>query len=124
MASKKKTSEETITFKKAEETITFKKGDLIKKLTTFLERNNACDRDWVNKVRVEFLGEQLVEVTADVDVKRTYAIKMACKGTPTKEEVAAAIFREMEESKFTGWEGEDDYDENQEFTVTKVSVEN
>lgn len=72
------------------DTITMSKKELVEKVKDFLDRNNACDGDWLNKVRTEILGEklQLVEVKLHVPVEIT--LEMVNDGL-TKETIANHI---------------------------------
>ena len=102
----------------AGDTVTFKKADLVKKLKTFLENENACDGDWLNKVKVEFLGQKPCNVLVTVKIPATYRMEIACEGAlPSKEEVAEAIRSEMDEGNFECF----DYDES-DFEVEKVEA--
>lgn len=79
------------------ETVTFKKTELLEKLKDFLERHDACNNDWLNKVGVEFLGlkEQRYEVEFMIPCRAT--ILMATSRIPTNEEVHAFVLSKVED---------------------------
>lgn len=98
------------------DTVTFKKSELVKKLKTFLEEEGACDGDWLNKVKVEFLGQKPCNVVVHVKVPATYSMEIACEGAlPSKEEVAEAIRNEMDEGNFDCFDTDDS-----DFEVEKI----
>ncbi len=100
------------------DTVTFKKDELVKKIKNFLDVHGACDGDWLNKARVEFLGQQEQTVTVEVMIPATLEITLATDGTPTKEEVASHIREQMDAGEFCGFEVDDC---DQEFEVKKVT---
>ncbi len=76
---------------KSNDTITFKKSELLEKLKIFLKNEDACDGDWLNKVRVEFLGEKVNLVKVCLQYETEVELEMASSGTPTVSEVTAKI---------------------------------
>ena len=102
----------------AGDTVTFKKTELVSKLKEFLENEGACDGDWLNKVKVEFLGLKEASLKVTVKVPSTYYLSMACDGVPSKEEVAEFLRNEMDEGNFDGWDMDDS-----EFEVEKVELQ-
>lgn len=98
-------------------TVTFTKDELIKKVKQFLDDEGACDGDWLNKVKVSFLGQTTKAVDVEAWVKVTYHMDIATDSVPTIEEVTAAIQHDLDEGDFGGW----DVDEG-DFKVEKVTV--
>jgi hypothetical protein len=90
MASRTKKKEAVVS-----ESVTFKKEELVKKLEKFLEENNACNGDWLNKARIAFLGEKTVSVGVDALVPAFVEVEFTCDGPPTKERVAEALLRQL-----------------------------
>jgi hypothetical protein len=104
----------------ASDTVTFKKSDLVKKVKSFLDEHDACEGDWLNKVKVEFLGQKEANVRVEVKISATVDLEMAFEGkAPSKAEVTERIRSMMDGGDFCGF---DDVDED-DFEVTKVSVE-
>lgn len=96
MASRKK----KVAAVKSDDTVTFKKSELVKKLKVFLEDEDACDGDWVNKVRVKFLGEQMKKVKATLQYETVVELELASSGLPSAEEVAKQIRADLDEGNF------------------------
>lgn len=70
---------------KASDTITFKKSELIKKLKYFLENENACDGDWLHKVKTQFLGQKSSDIVVTLSVPATICLNMCFdEDLPTK----------------------------------------
>lgn len=69
------------------DTVTFKKSELLNKLKTFLEDEGACDGDWLNKVRVNFLGEKAKSISVTLSVPAAYSFDMTTDDVLTKEKI-------------------------------------
>ena len=91
----------TRTKKKAEkqsnDTITFKKSELLKKLKTFLEEEGACEGDWANKVRVQFLGETIKNIKVRLQYETEIEMEMPADGLPSHEDVAQQIRMDLDD---------------------------
>ena len=85
------------TKKAVSNTVTFEKSILVQKLKTLLENEGACEGDWLNKVRVQFLGQKAGNYRITLKVAASCQLEMAADGVPSKEEVAEFIRSEMEE---------------------------
>jgi hypothetical protein len=98
------------------DTVTFKKSALIEKLKVFLENEDACDKDWVNKVRVEFLGEKLKTVRVRLRLETEVELEMTTNGMPTFEEAKAKVVDELEEDNLSF-----DFDQYSDFEVVEIT---
>jgi hypothetical protein len=99
----------------ASDTVTFTKKELIKKLKTFLQEEDACDGDWLNKVKVKFLGQKFGNVLITLRVPATCEVEMACDGgLPSLEDAADFVREELEQGNL-----DLDFDEDK-FEVVKV----
>lgn len=103
--------------KAVKDTVTFTKDELVKKVKAFLEKENACNGDWLNKIRIEFLGQKTRNVVVDVMIPATYQLEVASDGLPTKEEVAEEINRQLDDGDFDGF----GFDESN-FEVKKITT--
>jgi hypothetical protein len=84
------------TKKKAKsDSVTFKKSELVSKLKDFLESEGACDGDWVNKIRVEFLGEKPATIVVDLQYQASVEIEMVTDDTPSEEEIKDRILNDL-----------------------------
>lgn len=99
------------------DTITFKKTELLAKIKTFLEEENACNGDWLNKVKVQLLGMEESNFEVKFSVPITLTLSFPSEGTPTKEEIAAHVNEQIELGEYHEF---DNMDANQHFVVESV----
>lgn len=103
--------------KAANDTVTFTKDELISKVKAFLEAEGACDGDWLNKVKAQFLGLKECTIEVEVKIPATVQLQMACDGVPSKAEINEFIQAQMNEGD---WCGFDDIDEDN-YEIVKVT---
>lgn len=94
MVSRKKKSEVTVK-QQADDMLVIKKSELVKKLKTFLEEENACNGDWVNKVRVKLLGEEMKTFDVKLRFETTITMDIPSSGIPSQEEVCQLIEQQL-----------------------------
>lgn len=101
---------------KASDTITFKKSELIKKLKYFLENENACDGDWLHKVKTQFLGQKSSDIVVTLSVPATICLNMCFdEDLRTKAAVEEELNRICHEGEF-----DLDYGNGSEYEVIKI----
>lgn len=95
--------------KAPEKTITFTVAELEKKIQTFLEENDACDKEWLNKAKREFLGQKTFTVDLEVRVKAGYSVTVTADNKEDAVVKASVEIKKLQEDgDFEGWNFEDD----------------
>jgi hypothetical protein len=101
MARKKKTS--------GNNTITFDRDELIDAVRQFLEENDACDGDWLNKFQEKFLGRTTKKVRVYAKLRGYCELEVTSDHSqPTIADITSAIANMKVADAFDGWLIDDD----------------
>lgn len=99
------------------DTVTFTKAELVEKVKNFLEAEGACEGDWLNKVRVAFLGQKTHSVHVTLRMAASCDLEIACDGIPSDQEVTDAIRKQIDEDGTFNFDIHDD-----DFIVENVEI--